>query len=153
MDIYVTITKKGHVALWEEGGGNTNTGDAQVIAGSQGEPLTPIYIKRRGHLACGQHALLPVGEGVWVIRADHHRHDYEVVVAWVDGQELRSRMKKIREQGDDPTTYYYTFPLAYSFNQGEWDKEPPEFLAAAIAAAKEKAACYHCRQPHFIKSE
>jgi len=53
-------TAKGFPALWEEGGGYTNTGSAIIIAGSAGEPLRPFYIRRRGHLANGQHALLPI---------------------------------------------------------------------------------------------
>lgn len=36
------------------------------------------------------------------------------------------------------------------YEKGEWDKEPPKYLKAAINAAISKASCYHCREPHFI---
>lgn len=53
MNIELTITKKGLPALWESGGGATNTGSATIIAGPNGEKLVPIYVRRSGHLSCG----------------------------------------------------------------------------------------------------
>ena len=40
-------TKKGLPALWEGGGGSSNTGDATLIAGPKGEKNTPLYIRRQ----------------------------------------------------------------------------------------------------------
>lgn len=34
-------------------------------------------------------------------------------------------------------------------SRGEWDAGLPAHLKAAVQAAKEKATCYHCREPHF----
>jgi hypothetical protein len=45
---------------------------------------------------------------------------------------------------------YATLKPFASFGMGEWDRELPVFLLAAVIAAKEKATCYHCREPHFI---
>ena len=67
MDLTVERTAKGLPALWECGGGYTSTGYAQVIAGENGEMLTPGYIPRGGPLANGNHALFVVGEGTVVV--------------------------------------------------------------------------------------
>jgi len=56
--IKIEKTKKGYPALWEQGGGYTNTGEAQIIASSTGGPKKPVYIRRAGSLANGQHALI-----------------------------------------------------------------------------------------------
>ena len=63
-------------ALWERGGGMTNTGGATIICGPQGRPKRPVYIRRAGHLACDDHALFVVRPGDHVIRASHHRGDF-----------------------------------------------------------------------------
>jgi len=80
MNIELTITKKGLPALWESGGGATNTGSATIIAGPNGEKLVPIYVRRSGHLSCGQHALFVIREGHFVIMASHWRRDFTIKV-------------------------------------------------------------------------
>jgi hypothetical protein len=182
-------TKKGYPAVWEDGGGCTNTGSAQIVAGPQGEALAPIYIRRRGHLAGGQHALFPAKEGQVVVQADHHREDFEMFVyrisqirEEVENQEcgfclIRWR-QELWESSKNLDDWYEKIQKSFSpysdcqecggsgqvshkelvadliliahFDMGEWDKEPPQELIAAIEAAKEKATCYHCRSPHYI---
>lgn len=133
-EIEIERTKRGLPALWEKGGGFTNIGSAQIVTGPDGKPLKPIYIRRRGSLACGRHALLVVQPGCYVIWASHRRRDFIIkVLSIADIQE--------KEASCD---------VEYVFSRGEWDIEPISFLEAAIRAAKEKATCYHCRQPHYI---
>ena len=75
---WVSLSKSGIPCLWESGGSATNTGETQVIAGADGAPKKPIYVQTKGHLSCGQHALIPVEAGDYVIKAEHHRRDFEI---------------------------------------------------------------------------
>lgn len=133
MEIRLYFTKKGYPALWEKGGGMTNTGFSQIVCNADGSPKEPIYVARRGHLANGEHALFIISEGDIVIQADHHRGDFEISVL------------KITAIGDETAKV----ETLHQFDMGEWDVEPHEYLLPAIEAAKEKALCYHCRSPHF----
>lgn len=133
--VKVEKTKKGYPALWESGGGMTNTGHATIITTPDGGPKKPVYIRRRGTLSCGDHALFIVEVGDLVIEAGHHRLDFEVAVyriEAIDGKEAR-------------------LSLLHEFSRGEWDVEPPASIMEAVEAAKEKATDYHCRRPYWIK--
>jgi hypothetical protein len=131
----ITRSKSGTPCLWEQGGGMSNTGDAQIIAGPDGLPIRPLYIRQRGQLACEQHALIPVAIGDFVVEADHHREDFNIRIFRIVGID--------DEQAE-------TEPVA-DFFQGEWDSPLPEYLKLAVSAATQKATCYHCREPHFIQ--
>lgn len=139
------ISKRGLPCLWESGGGMSNTGDAVIIAGIHGEPLAPIYIRRSGQLAGGQHALIPVAEGCLVIEASHHRGDFVIKI---------SRLSGLRVSDPAGDGEYWPAYLVVEFSNGEWDD--PDIAAAytaAIEAAKGKATCYHCREPYFVKAQ
>lgn len=131
------VTKKGYPALWEKGGGRTNTGWARVIALPGGREPSPVYVRRRGELACLEHALIIVQPGYWVVETNHHRLDYSTHVYRVVGVDRDAAKIHLR--------------LEYSYSNGEWDNDPPEFLLPAIEAAEAKARCYHCRSPHYVK--
>jgi len=135
--IPIEWSKRGLPCLWEQGGGASNTGWARVIAAAGGTPKRPIYIRCRGSLSNGQHALFVVREGDVIIEADHHRRDFRVEV---------TRIVKVGEEEA------ILEPIAV-FDEGEWGQDLPEELSAAVEAAKEKATCYHCREPHFTEGE
>ena len=78
--IEIEKTKKGFPAYWEGGGGFTNTGEATIIANKNGKPKEAIYIRRRGHLANAHHALVILEVGDYIIEANHHRRDFEIVI-------------------------------------------------------------------------
>lgn len=130
-------TKKGFPAMQEAGGGYTNTGDAVIIANSDGTAKKPVYIRRRGPLACENHALFVVKLGDIVVEANHHREDFDIRI-WRIDQILNEEVQLC---------------LVNEYNQGEQEVDPPAFLQAAVEAAKEKATCYHCRGPHFVKED
>lgn len=166
-------TKKGLPALWESGGGATNTGTATIIAGAAGEALRPLYVRTRGQLSCSSHALFVVGEGMHIIRADHHRGDFTIrvyrIVNLVQGSfispETGESEGAIQWDGcahGETSGLYKEGPEAVlstvttEYDRGEWsgDFDPDDSpLRAAIEAAKEKATCYHCREPHYYKRE
>ena len=130
-------TKKNLPAMWERGGGYTNTGEATIIAGPNGEKKRPVYIRRRGSLACDNHALFVVKPGDVVVKVSHHRRDFEIEIYKIlDFEEETAVVEQVN-----------------SFSRGEWDKEPPTYLEQAVQAAMNKATCYHCRSPHFVKEE
>jgi len=155
--IEIERTKRGHPALWECGGGYTNTGNAVIIANGDGKAKRPVYIRRRGSLACDNHALFVVKPGDIVVEASHHRRDFEIRVWCID--------QILEEEA--------WLNLLYEFSRGEWDNKDIErvfaaweagdlksiddiddeiyFLCRAILAAHEKATCYHCREPHYIE--
>lgn len=151
--ILVERTKKGLPALWESGGGYSNTGDATLIAGPNGEKKAPLYIRRRGPLACAHHALFVVREGDIVIESSHHRGDFHHQVY---------RIVAIR--GDEAEV-----ELIAEFSHGEWDTgplgqkleadfarmtsgEPPTMeLSIAVDMSEAKATTYHCRSAYYCR--
>jgi len=148
--ISIERTKKGLPALWECGGGYSNTGEAQIIANPDGSPKKPVYIRRRGELANREHALFVVHEGDTVIQSSHHREDFHHKVY---------RIVAIR--GDEAE-----LELLAEYSNDEWDMgplgkkleadltrmttgEPPAMeLSVAVQMAEGKATCYHCRDVH-----
>ncbi len=134
-EFVIERSKKGIPCMWESGGGYSNTGEATIIAGKNGEAKQPIYIRRRGQLACCEHALIPISVGDYVISASHHRGDFEIFVYRItEILKEEASTEKIAE-----------------FSNGEWDAELPAFLEAAVQAAMQKATCYHCRDPHYVR--
>jgi len=133
--MYIEKTKSGLPALWECGGGMTNSGHSQIIAGFDGRKKTPIYIRTKGPRALENHALFIIENSDIVITVDRVRDDYSI---WV---------KKIIEI--DVEKNEATVVNEYHYYNGEWDHEPIELYKAAIDAAVEKSNCYHCRGPHY----
>ena len=132
-EIRIERTKKGYPAFWESGGGYTNTGKATIITGKAGQPKEAIYIRRRGPLANEHHALVILEVGDYIIKASHHREDFEIVILKVlDFEEEIAVVEQVN-----------------CFSWGEWNEEPPAELEQAVHTAMHKATCYHCREPHF----
>jgi len=134
--IRIERTKSGLPAIWEEGGGSTNTGESTIVAGGDGLPKRAIYIKRAGHLSNGRHALIPLTVGDHIIDISHHRLDFRIQVYQVLVLDFEPEFAQTE--------------LVNEFKNGEWDKPVPDHLNAAIEAAMAKASCYHCREPFYI---
>lgn len=118
--------------VWENGGGYSNTGRAIIVAGLYGEKLKPLYVRKKGQLACSDHALIEVRIGYMIIEAEHGRGDFDIsIYAVVDP-----------ENG--------IVKIIHSYTMGSWDRKPPLYLKSAIDAAKRKALFYHCREPLYI---
>ena len=136
-EFVIERSKRGIPCMWECGGGYSNTGKSQIIAGKNGEAKQPIYIRRRGELACCEHALIPVDVGDFIITTNHHRGDFETQICRVEEIQAETAVCSIIGE----------------YSRNEWDAELPAYLEAAVQAAMEKATCYHCREPHFIKDD
>ena len=131
------LTKRGLVSLWERGGGYSNTGEATIVCKENGEKPYAIYIRRRGHLSNGSHALIPVKEGFYMIESSQHRGDfihriYQILRTFIEDNIAKIELRQVNQ-----------------YDQGEWDEDLPEFLAKAVEAAEAKANCYHCRDPFY----
>jgi hypothetical protein len=135
-EIYFNITRnEGRPCIWEEGGATTNKGRAIIIAGPKGEKKKAVYQRTSGHLACKEHALIPIETGDFIIVANQWRGEYSITVARI------KEFKRFKEWDCDPHDDKVVAEVVES---------PPEFLFEAINAAKAKAAHYHCRGPHFV---
>lgn len=133
----VEYTNSGVPTLWEKGGGMTNTGDATVIAGPDGGPKVPFYVRRRGSLSNSTHAQIPVEAGDLVVEARHHRGDFDLRVYRIDAVVRGEAQAR----------------LAHRFVLGQWDTVPSGRVMDAVRAAEEKACCYHCREPFYVRED
>ena len=133
--IKTETTKMGYHALWEAGGGATNTGEATIIADENGRRKQAIYVKRAGHLANSNHALIPAVVGDHIIKSYHKRKDFV------------TRVYRIQSFDND----FAVCELIYEYSEGEWNESLPAYLQSAVTAAMEKATCYHCREPHYVE--
>ena len=114
--------------MYEQGGGGSNSGNAQVICGPQGEPLAPAWAPLRLY-AQDRHAGFE-GEGLIVIRA-----------VWWHGEVVA----EARREGEGE--------VIYSLDHMGRESVPDSPLRAAAQAAIEKAQCWHCRCHHFVAKE
>ena len=118
-----------------------NTGRATIICKGDGSKPTAIYIRRRGHLSCEEHALVAVHEGYFIIKSYHHRGDFEHKVYKI--------LRTYTEGEGENKKAFVEVVLVNSFDNGEWDA-PLGNLKAAVAAAESKATDYHCRTPYYV---
>lgn len=131
------ISKSGKMCLWEKGGGASNTGHAQIITMPDGSRPTPLYVRGRGHLSGGEHALVAIEPGMFVIRADHHRLDFVIDIY------------KIIDIKDEEIYG----ELINNFEENWWMVPFDPMFEDAVHAAKDKANHYHCREPHYVVKE
>ena len=145
--ISVETTKRGYPALWECGGGYSNTGNATLIGDSNGAPKKALYVRGRGPLACDNHALFIVHSGDMVVKANHHNGDFNINVFRL-GEYLGNGNMEVTD--------------SWEYSRGEWDKDLPEDMwsndihlddevisNSIITSAMRKAKWYHCREMVF----
>lgn len=126
-------TKTNQPALWECGGGATNTGNAVIICKSNGSKKRPTYVPNGGHLSKGNHALFVVKVGDVVIQADHNRYGESCQID-----------KIVAINGNEAILENITV-----FEDDEWSVHPPAHFHNAINAAFRKMHDYHCRSVYY----
>lgn len=131
--MYIERTKTNQPALWECGGGATNTGNAVIICNADGSKKRPTYVPNGGHLSKGNHALFVVKVGDVVIQADHDRYGESCQI---------NRIVAIN--GNEAILESIT-----AFERGEWSVDPAVHFHNAIDAAFEKMHDYHCRSAYY----
>jgi hypothetical protein len=166
-------TRKTQVpALWEKGGGYTNTGEAIIITDDMGRPKPAVYLQTWGDRACLNHALIPIHRNDYIIEAEHQREEFTIKIYRI--HEISEELKTGAIEYVRGKPHYFDHPLLWikdfamkhqlsctsdmtlylinKFENGEWwDEDLAEEFEEAIQAAKDKATCYHCREPHYIQ--
>ena len=126
----IVITKGGWPALWERGGALSRRGSATIVAEADGSKPRPILVKTRGHLACGQHALVGLRASMYVIHA---------------GRSGAVEIKRIKRLG------VKNQKALVEVEEVDSSSIPPK-LQPAVQAAKTKADTYHCRFAVWVDS-
>lgn len=133
--IYMFSGNQFFINCSESGGGWSNTGDATIICGINGEALKPYYIPTKGTLACAEHAMFSVKNSVIEVCASHHRKDFSITISKHEiVMEPKIQLKKTEIWSGRPEE----LPVMF------------ERFSQAMKAACEKATDYHCRTPYFI---
>lgn len=142
--IKLDTTKRGLPAIWETGGGLTSGGSATIIAKADGSKPRAVYVRRGGHLACGDHALIAVHQGYYLVRAGVNRGTRSSAVI--------ERIVKTSVTDVNGETFKATaeVEVVNTFSQGEWDRPLDAKLEAAVEVAFRKASIYHCRSAMYI---
>ena len=130
MALDIAITKGGWPALWERGGAFSRRGSATIVAEADGSKPRPILVRTRGHLACGQHALVGLRAGMYVIHA---------------GRSGAVEIKRIKRLG------VKNQKALAEVEEVDASSIPPN-LQPAVQAAKTKADTYHCRRAVWVDS-
>lgn len=146
MKIEIDATKRGYPAMWESGGGLTSGGSATIITGRNGEARRPIYQPRGGHLACGNHALIGVGNGFHVVTASVRRGSRDSASI---KRIVSTSVKDINGERFEATAEVETLN---TFSKGEWDSPLDSKFESAVEAAFRKASSYHCRSAYYVDS-
>ena len=139
MIITLSADKHGKPSICECGGGMSNTGDADIVCSADGSAKKPYYIPTSGQLSNSIHAFFHAEIGDIIVRASHHRGDFNITV---------SEIVDLQQVGEKQ--WQAEVLQLCEFSQNSWDIEPDECFKAAIDAAERKAMRYHCREPFFI---
>jgi len=144
---YVSRSKNGYSCLRESGGGYTNTGEAVIIADKDGKRKNAIYIYRSGHLACRDHAVIPIIAGDYVIRADRSHRKISIMIYQIEKIFYDECICKVIMSiyDEDYQNLFNDDCVALYFSN-------IEKLWLAIKAAINKTLIYHCRQPVYINN-
>ena len=135
--IGIQVTKRGFPAMWEKGGAGRNTGEATLIADTDGKPKKVVFVRTKGHLSNSEHALIIVKKGDLVVSACQGRGEFDIQINRITNIDLENKIAELE--------------LVNKFDQGEWDKQLDEKYKAVVDAAKRKAMDYHCRIPYWIQ--
>ncbi len=144
---YVSRSKNGYPCLHESGGGYTNTGEAMIITDKDGNRKNAIYIYRSGHLACRDHAVIPIIAGDYVIRADRSHRKISIMIYQIEKIFYDECICKVIMSiyDEDYQNLFNDDCVALYFSN-------IEKLWLAIKAAINKTLIYHCRQPVYINN-
>lgn len=147
----VHVSQHGIPCLWESGGRFTHTGSSMIIANHSGGMKRALYIKKEGHRACLEHALIPIRPGDILVTFSHHR---EKAVG-----EIFKILSIDGHLAADGNRYAQVTRLALgnaveSEDKQEWlfDWDYPEVAdqyEAALDAAIDKADAWHCRDKAY----
>lgn len=130
------VTNSNLPAIWETGGGWSNTGKVRIVTDRNGNPKTALCLRHR----CNEdHALFVLHQDDVIIEASRHRDEYAVKLWKVECISVAD--------GKAAASAY----LLASFKEGCWNVKPHESFVAAINAAMDKTCTYHARNAVWYK--
>lgn len=130
------ITNSNLPAIWENGGGWSNTGSVRVITDRKGCPKTALCLRHRCN---DNHALFVLHQDDVIIEASRHRDEYTVKLWKVETISVAD--------GKAAASAY----LLCSLEKGCWDTAPHDSFFDAIKAALDKTCTYHARNAVWYK--
>ncbi len=137
MLIKLDPTKKRQLpAAWEAGGGTRSNGEALLIADGEGLPKGPFAVK---DFINGDHALIPISIGDWVVKAYRFGVTFEILVGQV---------ASIESIGGE---LFAACEVHFAYNRLYWSMPLYPKLKEVVEKAKAKASEYHCRRPFYIR--
>ena len=139
MKMTIELSKRGLPCMWEQGGAYSNTGDSILIGDAFGNPKKAIYVKRKGELSCGEHALIPLQKSDTIVTTSQWRHDFTINIYKVVNVDLEEKFANLE--------------WINNFSCGDWDKHLKQMYINMVEAAKDKATSYHCRSAMYIKED
>lgn len=142
--ISISTTKRGFPAMWESGGGMTSGGSATIIAGRNGEACRPVFMPRGGHLACGEHALICVHEGYYIVHTRvSHGERFSATIQ-------RIVTTSVKDIDGEKWEAFAEVEEINTFSRGEWNISLDEKFVKVVEAGFRKASSYHCRSAYFV---
>ena len=120
--------------LWECGGVFGNSGVGAVITRNDGQKPRAAYVPRNNRQGSGEHALVVVRPGMYVIEARHKKGDFQVYV---------SKIRRVKREVAEAV-------ITHIFDADRWQPAMPKKLAEAISAAKEKAKDEAHSAPSYV---
>lgn len=135
-DSSIVVTEGGYPALWERGGAYTRRGGSVLVTEPDGSKPRPLAIRGRGHTACGNHALVGLRPGMYVIYASR------------DGNVSVERIKRIGIKKGEAVVE--AEEVTSSTSDGGWTQPLAAHLVEPIMKALDKARTYHCRYAVWV---
>ena len=127
------------IECWEEGGGYSNTGQAIIICGCNGEKMIPFFIPQP-HEYNGRHAHFSLEKMV------------SITAVLQKGSVLISIKKhRVKEVNGNGALRIET-KVVWEGNSNDLPTEHQKFREATLAAVG-KVKHFHCREPHFIAAK
>jgi len=126
----------------QSGGGYSNTGRATVTAMLNGQKPTAVFVKYKGHRACGLHEIYWLSAGYIISMSYWNKGTpaYEGDITWFKATFSKGYQEKTVAiiRGDSLSNYEIEITDPIGINV-------PKLLKPAIEATMRKCTIYHCR--------
>ncbi len=137
------LTKRGLVALWEKGGSMASSGCATIVAQDDGKRPCAAYINPPGPISNGEHALIPLRSGFYIIKTRQEDEVFE--------HEVYKILKTFTQNENGQKKGFIQVRQINRFSNGKWENQLAKKLNSAVKAAEKKATTYLCRTAVYVQ--